>query len=130
MLYVYLFGSVKENELIKIHGVSSFKIQRNPVDISSIASHILWYQLILAVNYNNVLFGYKNTRLWQHEIFSSPLNDVITEYNFICNGFLYMKLWHFFESVFVNSQRNFSDIVLMELNVKIGIADRWTYMGC
>jgi hypothetical protein len=48
-----------------------------------------------------------------------PLNDVITKYNSICNGFLYMKLWHFVESVFVNSQRNFSDIVLMELNVEI-----------
>jgi len=63
MLYVYLFGSVKENKLIKMHGVSSFKIQWNPVDISSIASDMLWYQLILAVNCNTVLLGYKNTRL-------------------------------------------------------------------
>jgi len=43
MLYVYLFGSIKENKLIKTHRVSSFKIQWNTVDSSSIASDILWY---------------------------------------------------------------------------------------
>jgi len=43
-----------------MHTVRSFKIQWIPVD-TSIASDILWYQLIPAVNLNSVLLGYKHT---------------------------------------------------------------------
>jgi len=43
--------------------------------------------------------------------------------------FLLYEVMAFFESVFVNSQQNFSELVLMKLNVEIGIVDRWIYRG-
>ena len=49
-------------------------------DASSIASRILWYQLILHWNRNITLLGYKNTRLLRHKVFG-PFDDVITEFD-------------------------------------------------